>query len=254
MNVIIIEDEQYTAEDLKKNILKASPGITIQAVLTSVKEATDYLKNNSHPDLFFSDIQLGDGLSFEIFKNVKTDTPVIFITAFDEYALKAFQANGVDYILKPFNQKTIADALKKFSILTSSSAEENKMDKLLNYLQTNQVNQEKQSSILVYFKDKIIPLNGTEIALCYTENYLVKVLCFDGREFKSNSTLEDLEKVMGSDFFRANRQHIVNRNAIKDVTQYFARKLLLNLKIDYKEKVLISKEKTPSFLTWLSRS
>ncbi|MGZ4055112.1 MAG: LytR/AlgR family response regulator transcription factor [Bacteroidia bacterium] len=251
MNVIIIEDEQYTAEDLKKNITKASPDINIQATLTSVKEATDYLKINPHPDLFFSDIQLGDGLSFEIFKIVKISAPVIFITAFDEYALKAFQANGVDYILKPFSFKTIADALKKFNILTTSLSEENKIDKLLNYLQASQ---EKQNSILVYIKDKIIPVNGSDIALFYTENYTVKVFCFDGRQFKSNFTLEELENIMGADFFRANRQHIVNRIAITDATQYFARKLLINLKIDYKEKIIISKEKTPSFLNWLSRS
>lgn len=251
MNIIIIEDEQYTAEDLEKNIKNILPDVTIQAILMSVKAATTYLKNNPHPDLFFSDIQLGDGLSFEIFKNIKTTTPVIFITAFDEYALKAFKANGIDYILKPFNTKTISDALNKFKAITSYKSEDNKIEKLLTYLQVNQV---KQSTILVYQKDKIIPINSSEIALFYTENDLVKAICFDGKEFTTNATLEELEKNMGNDFFRANRQHIINRNAIKDVSQYFARKLSINFKIDYKEKVLISKEKSSSFLDWLAQS
>lgn len=251
MNIVIIEDEQYTAEDLAKNIKNAIPDVTIQATLQSVKEAIAYLKTNEHPDLFFSDIQLGDGLSFEIFKSIKTSTPVIFITAFDEYALKAFQANGIDYILKPFNSKTISDALNKFKTLTSNKSETNKIEQLLTYLHLNQ--QLKQSSILVYQKDKIIPVNSANIALFYTENDSVKVICFDGKQYTANSTLEELEKNMGTEFFRANRQYIINRNAIIDVSQYFGRKLYVNLKLNHKEKVLISKEKSSTFLNWLSQ-
>jgi two-component system response regulator LytT len=251
MNIVIIEDEQYTAEDLAKNIRKAMPDVIIQAILKSVKEAIAYLKSNAHPDLFFSDIQLGDGLSFEIFQNINTSTPVIFITAFDEYALKAFQANGIDYILKPFNSKTIADAINKFNTLTSNKSEANKIDQLLNYLQEN--NQAKQSSLLVYQKDKIIPVNGADIALFYTENDSVKVICLDGKQYTTNSTLEELEKSMGTDFFRANRQYIINRKIILDVSQYFGRKLAVNLKLNFKDKILISKEKSAVFLNWLSQ-
>jgi two-component system response regulator LytT len=248
MNVIIIEDEQYTAEDLEKNISSASSDITIQAVLTSVKEATAYLKNNPHPDLFFSDIQLGDGLSFEIFNTIKTSTPVIFITAFDEYALNAFNVNGVDYILKPFTAKTIADAVNKFNALTSIKSENN-VEKLLSYLQTNE---KRSGSILVYHRDKIIPLNADAVALLYTENELVKVLCFDGKQFVTNNTLEESEKILGSLFFRANRQNLINRKSIVDVSQHFGRKLLINLSIHHPERILVSKERATAFLTWLS--
>lgn len=251
MNIVIIEDEQYTAEDLAKNIRNTLPDATIQAILKSVKEATAYLKSNAHPDLFFSDIQLGDGLSFEIFKTIKTSTPVIFITAFDEYALKAFQANGIDYILKPFSSKTIADAVNKFKGLIANKSETNKIDQLLTYLQENR--QSKQSSILVYQRDKIIPINSADIALFYTENDLVKVICFDGKQYTANSTLEELEKSMGADFFRANRQYIINRKIILDVSQYLGRKLSVNLKLNLKDKILISKEKSSTFLNWLSQ-
>lgn len=249
MNIIIIEDEQYTAEDLEKKIRGFSSDINIQTILMSVKEAISYLKTNPHPDLFFSDIQLGDGLSFDIFKSIKTTAPVIFITAFDEYALQAFKANGIDYILKPFDSKTISEALSKFNTLRSNKSDDNKIDKLLAYLE---IKQAKQSSILVYKKDKIIPITNSEIALFYAENDSMKVICFDGKLFTTNSTLEELEKSMGNDFFRANRQHLINRKAIVDVSQYFARKLLINLNVKHSEKVLVSKEKSMSFLSWLS--
>lgn len=248
MNVIIIEDEQYTAEDLKKNIKKVDSNITVIKTLMSVKEATTYLRSNPHPDLFFSDIQLGDGLSFEIFKSVKTSVPVIFITAFDEYALNAFSANGIDYILKPFNFQTITEAINKFKAITSHKT--NNIEKLLTYLQDKQ---SKQGSVIVYYKDKVIPVNSDDIALFYTENDLVKVLCFDGKEYTTNLTLEESEKNMGIDFFRANRQYLVNRKAIIDMSQHFGRKLLLNLKIAHKESILVSKERSVSFLSWLSK-
>lgn len=250
MNVIIIEDEQYTAEDLQRNINIVSPDIKIQAILSSVKKATAYLKSNPQPDLFFSDIQLGDGLSFEIFKTIKSSAPVIFITAFDEYALNAFNSNGIDYILKPFNSKTIKDTINKYKTLTSNKSKNN-IDKLLSYLQNKEV---KQGSILVYQRDKIIPVNTDEIALLYTENEMIKAFCFNEKQYVTNNTLEELEKQVGQDFFRANRQHIVNRKAIIDVSQYFGRKLLLNITINYPEKILISKERSTSFLNWLSQS
>lgn len=249
MDVIIIEDEQYTAEDLKKNIRKADPDITVRKILMSVKETTAYLQSNPHPDLFFSDIQLGDGLSFEIFKSIKTTTPVIFITAFDEYALNAFHANGIDYILKPFNFQTIAEAIKKFKVLTSLKT--NNVEKLLTYLQHQQ---HKQNSVIVYYKDKVIPVSSDDIALFYTENDLVKVLCFDGKEYITNLTLEESEKNMGIDFFRANRQYLVNRKVIVDMSHHFGRKLLLNLRIAHKESILVSKERSVSFLNWLSQA
>src|ERR1700739_2942430 len=120
MKVVIIEDEKLTAEDLEESIKNAAPDATITAILKSVKEAVDYFKQNSVPDLIFSDIQLGDGLSFEIFKSLSLTVPVIFCTAYDEYALNAFKANGVDYIVKPYTQKNITEAITKFKELKKS--------------------------------------------------------------------------------------------------------------------------------------
>jgi len=175
--------------------------------------------------------------------------PIIFITAFDEYALDAFNVNDIDYVLKPFNLKTITDSINKFKTLTSNKSENN-IDKLISYLQNKH---SKRGSILVYQREKIIPVNTDELALLYTENELIKALCFNGKQYVTNITLEESEKTLAPDFFRANRQHLINRKAIIDVSQHFGRKLLLNLNISYSEKILISKEKSPTFLNWLSQ-
>jgi Response regulator containing CheY-like receiver and SARP domains len=117
MNIIIIEDERLTAEDLKDIIIENNPDCNVIKILSSVKEATEYLSSHPQPDLIFSDIQLGDGLSFEIYKQVQVNVPIVFCTAYDEYALTAFETNGIHYILKPFNEDKIAEAIEKFKRL-----------------------------------------------------------------------------------------------------------------------------------------
>ena len=250
MNIIIIEDEENNAEDLKQNILKHNPSANIIALLKSVKESINYLKKNGQPDLFISDIELGDGLSFEIFEAIKTTVPVIFVTAYNEYALKAFKANGIDYILKPFDHKTISMALDKYSTLTSANVKTPDIDKLLQWI--GNTPKENKSSILVYQKDKIIPIKLNEIALFYVDNELIKVLCINGKQYTTNQTLDELEEISGNTFIRANRQYILNRSVIRDASQHFNRKLLVNLTIDFKDQILISKEKSTAFLEWLA--
>ncbi|OFY70598.1 MAG: hypothetical protein A3G23_07655 [Bacteroidetes bacterium RIFCSPLOWO2_12_FULL_37_12] len=250
MNIIIIEDEENNAEDLRQNILKHNPSANIIALLKSVKESIEYLKKHEQPDLFISDIELGDGLSFEIFEATKTTAPVIFVTAYNEYALEAFKANGIDYILKPFNHKTVSMALDKYLTLTGAKVKSPDIDKLLQWI--GNTPKENKSSILVYLKDKIIPVKLNEIALFYVDNELVKVHCINGKQYTTNQTLDELEKISGNAFIRANRQYILNRATVKDASQYFNRKLLVNLTIDFKDQILISKEKSTTFLEWLA--
>jgi two-component system, LytTR family, response regulator LytT len=250
MNIIIIEDEENSAEDLRQNILKHIPNANIIALLKSVKETITYLKEHEQPDLFISDIELGDGLSFEIFKTVKTTSPVIFVTAYNEYALDAFKANGIDYILKPFDHKTVSMALDKYSTLTGAKLKSPDFDVLLQWM--GNTPKENKSSILVYQKDKIIPVKLSEIALFYIENEFVRVHCINGIQYTTNQTLDELEKICGNAFIRANRQYILNRSIIKEASFYFNRKLLVNLTIHFKDQILISKEKSTTFLEWLA--
>lgn len=250
MNIIIIEDERITADELAGTINNLEPDAKIVAILSSVKTAVAYFQKNESPDLIFSDVQLGDGLSFEIFKAVKISAPVIFCTAYDEYALNAFKTNGIDYILKPSISQTIADALAKYrSLRETFGGKIQRYDSILDALIKRE--SPKYASILVFYKEKILPVKMDEIALFYIDNEVTYLLTFASQKYVAGKTLEELEQLSGSNFFRINRQYLVNRKAVIDASRYFLRKLSVNLSIPYKEKILVSKEKTPQFLNWL---
>ena len=252
MKIVIIEDEAFAAEDLKENLLSVNPEIQILATLNSVGNAITWFKNHEHPDLIFSDIQLGDGLSFEIFQNALVSTPVIFCTAFDEYAVKAFKANGIDYILKPFDKTDIAASLKRYQELEKKFAgNSSKIEHMLQIFKNNEA-QQKKVSVLVYYKDKILPVRVDNIAVFYLEYKITHLITFDQKNYTINKPLEELEKIVGNDFFRANRQFLIQRSAVKEATQYFARSLSITLSIPFSENIKVNKVKVPEFLEWLS--
>jgi len=222
--------------------------------LHSVKEAINYFKSTPMPDLIFSDIQLGDGLSFEIFVAVTVSAPVIFCTAYDEYALDAFKANGIDYILKPFTTQTLERALQRYDELKKlfSTDQTPQYNALMEMLADK--NNQKSSSVLVYHQDKIIPIKLEDIALFYLANEVTHLLTFSGKTFYPNKNLDELEKLSGDYFFRANRQFLVSRKAIIDVSSFFSRKLSLNLNIAFNDRVVVSKGKASQFLNWLAKA
>lgn len=250
MRVIIIEDEKITANNLIENINEIRPDYKVINVLKSVAEAEIFFNKNHDFDLIFSDIQLGDGLSFEIFKKVNIKVPVIFCTAFDEYALDAFNANGIDYVLKPFDSKMVENAIEKYESFTQKN--DNSINKLLQYINKNSYENSNQS-ILIYQNDKIIPINTNDIAVLQLIDGIVKIITFNGNYYNSSKSLEDFEKYKNQNFFRANRQFTVNRRVVRDASQYFNRKLLLNLNIKLQEQIFISKERTSAFLLWLEK-
>ncbi|RNI21890.1 LytR/AlgR family response regulator transcription factor [Rufibacter latericius] len=251
MNIVIIEDEPLTAEDLADTLVEVEPSARIVAVLASVKAAVAYFRENLQPDLIFSDIQLGDGLSFEIFQAIDITKPVVFCTAYNEYALEAFRANGIDYILKPFNRATIQKTLLKYKQLQESLAPAKPDYQALLQLLDNRQGQQKPQSVLVFQRDKIIPLPIDQIAVCYSQNLFTHVLTFDQRKFTLNQNMEEMEAICGAQFFRANRQFLVHYKAIKEASQYFGRKLSVALTIPFTEEIIISKAKSPVFLNWL---
>lgn len=253
MKIAIIEDEKLTADDLAETILKVEPNAQIVANLSSVKEAILYFQKNEKPNLIFSDIQLGDGLSFEIFKAVNISTPVIFCTAYDEYALNAFKANGIDYILKPFTKKIIANTLDKYKELRNNLSRTAINYETISELFGNR-NNKQDTSVLVYIKDKIVPVKTNDIALFYIENEITHFITFNQNTYTVSKTLEELETITGINFVRANRQYLINRKAIKDASQYFHRKLVINLSIPFtvNEPITVSKVKVTKFLNWLS--
>ena len=251
MRIVIIEDEKLTADDLSETISKVVPDAQIIASLYSTRSAISWFQVNEQPDLIFSDIQLGDGLCFEIFKTVPINAPVIFCTAYDEYALKAFDANGIDYILKPFDETTIKAAFKKYNRLRNKfTGNITSLDQIIQLF----ANKKKQSkgSVLVYKQDKILPVRLDDIALFYIENEITHLITFDNKSYTIKKTLENIEEISSDFFYRVNRQFLINRKAIKEASQYFARKLSLSLTIPFKGTITVSKNKVPGFLNWLS--
>jgi DNA-binding LytR/AlgR family response regulator len=251
MNVVIIEDEVLSGEDLAEMIGQVNEDIAILAILHSIKESVAYLEGRRNVDLIFSDIQLGDGLSFEIFRKVHVDTPIIFCTAFNEYAIEAFKTNSIDYILKPFNLQAVTTALHKYYQLKKYFAPSTiDYDVLIQMLSGTR---NEPGSILVHYKEKVLPISLKEIALFYIDKEITRLLCFDKRSFIIDQTLDQLEKKCGDQFFRANRQFLVNRQAVKDATHYFPRKYVANISVDFKEAIVVSKNRTSAFLQWLTK-
>ena len=251
MKIVIIEDEHYTAKDLENCIRELRTNFEILKVLTSVKESIPYLKTHTDYNLVFSDIQLDDGLSFEIFKSIQLTAPVIFCTAFDNYAIDAFKANGIDYILKPINKVNIQAAIEKYERLVKPASEVNESMQQLLQLFKNTVTEKTHSSLLVHYKDKIIPVRIEDVALFYIENEICRIISFEGKHFSINERLEEIEKICGIHFFRANRQYLVHRKAVSEVAQHFSRKHILKLNFTFPEQIFISKEKSTALFKWL---
>jgi len=253
MKIVIIEDEQLTADDLAKTILKLTSEAQIIAKLHSVEDAIVWFKKNEHPDLIFSDIQLGDGLCFEIFKSQSITSPVIFCTAYDEFALSAFKANGIDYILKPFDEEAIANAITKYKELEKRfSGNTLQFENIIELFENKK--RQKKGSILVYHKDKILPVRIDDIALFYLDNEITYMITFDQKSYTINKPIDELEKIAGDEFYRANRQYLIHRKAIKEASQYFARALSVTLIFPFKETIKVNKVKVSDFLTWLALS
>lgn len=251
LNVVIIEDEKLTALDLVNTLRKIDADIKVEAVLPTIEEAVIYLNSHPLPDLIFSDIQLPDGLSFEIYKQVSIPVPVIFCTAYDQYALKAFEVNGIDYILKPFNKDTVSRAIDKYRLLKGKTTEQAEVfDRLMQLMGQKPVRQ--NSSIIVFQGDKILPVEIDQIALFCLEENTVFAQTFEQKKYIVSQTLEELENLCGTSFFRVNRQFLVNRKAIKDASRYLNRKILVHLNIAYSTQILVGKLKTSQFIDWLS--
>lgn len=252
MKYLIIEDETAAAVNLKAIIRKLAPEVEILGVLESIEESVEYFsdKNNSLPDLIFMDIHLADGESFKILERVSIDAPIIFTTAYDEYAIKAFKHNSIDYILKPIKEEDLRFALDKFSRLTVR--EEQSYQEQLENLVVQQ-REPRERVFLIHHKDKIIPLQVEHIAFFYTSNERVTATTLDGVQYPIDRTLEQLQSSLSSAaFFRANRQFIIARAAVKDIVIWFGSRLSLNLQVATPERIIISKARVPEFKQWLT--
>jgi len=252
MKIVIIEDEILTAEDLRHDLQSLNYGIEVTAILPTVTQSIEYFSTNVDYNLIFSDIQLGDGYSFEIFKKVSVKSPIIFCTAYNQYALEAFENNAIDYILKPFDKISIAHSLEKYRLLKEKFSTPQVDYSNLSASLLPKVT--KIQSLLVHQGDKILPLPVANIGLLQLKNQVVQLHTLEGSHFPIFQSMEELENKLAPEFYRINRQFIVNRKAIKDVSKHFGRKLLINLTLPFSEQLIVSKEKTAHFMEWLAEN
>lgn len=253
MNIVIIEDEKLSAQRLEKLILTIDPSIEVIAMLDSIKSSIQWLKVNTAPDLIFLDIHLGDGLSFEIFDQINIECPIIFTTAYDEYAIKAFKFNSIDYLLKPIDQELLQKSIQKFRKLSSPSLNKEFDFKDLAKLLTSE-KKIYRSRFLVNYRDELLPISTPEIAYFYSENKNTYLIGKDERKYLIDYTLEELETELDpSYFFRITRQIIASAQAIKKIYQHFNLKLKVELEPPFQEEIMLSRDKSGLLKEWLNR-
>jgi two-component system LytT family response regulator len=255
MTILILEDEYPAAERLRCLLLEAAPETMVLAVLQSVVAARQWLGVNPPPDLILSDIQLSDGLSFEVFEELGAALrcPIIFTTAYDEYAIKAFRVRSIDYLLKPIRLVDVRAALAKFHDLQPSfSATEQvyRLERLLDGLP--QANKTYKTRFLVNSGTQLLPLEVEQVAYFVTRHELTNLVTHAGRHYVLDYTLEQLEGLLNpAQFFRANRQLLLHLSAVRSLHAYFNGKLKLDLSPEASNEVLVSRSKAGAFKAWL---
>ena len=247
MRVVIIEDETAAAQNLSAVLHKVCPDVEIVDTIDTVVDSVEFFKSTPQLDLVFMDIHLADGSSFRIFDGVEVTAPIIFTTAYDQYAIEAFKVNSIDYLLKPINEEGVKRAIEKWQHLTS--IERNEYSERINEVIQNRPTEQ---TLLVHFRDKIIPLKVEDIAFFHTFEERVTAYCHNGDKYLIDFTLEALQsKLSSEDFFRANRQFIISRAAVKELVVWFGSRLSANLTIETPERIVIPKAKVKDFKNWL---
>ena len=250
MKTIIIEDEKPAAEKLQKALLRCDASIQVQAVLSSVRAATEWLQHNACPELIFMDIELTDGSSFKIFEQSQINCPVIFTTAYDEYWQEAFEHNSIDYLLKPIRLEKLEAALKKYEKLKQHFT--NNYNQLLSWQQTPTGEHKKR--FLVKRGTDYISIKTSDISYFYAAQKLVCLVDHNAQKFILDQSLADLEKQLDpAQFYRVNRKYLVNLNAIKKIKLYPKSKLQLEIQPPPSEDIIISQENTAAFKAWMEQ-
>ncbi len=245
IRTVIIEDEKKIAEDFKAMLMKASAETEVLASFSTVRESVEYLSMNEAPDLIFSDVQLSDGLSFDIFNQVSIKSPVVFVTGYDKFMLSAFEHNGIDYLLKPVDEKDLNKTLAKYKTLENHFVDNSFI---------RSFRQKFKTRLLVRKGIENIPLPIKDIVIIYTENKLVYVLDKDGKKYIADKHLGELEQELDDTvFFRVNRQYIVNVGFVKSYKTYEKVKLQVDLTMpDLHHQIIISQEMASCFRKWIS--
>lgn len=252
LNILVIEDEKPAATRLIRLLEKYFPDANFHSDLDSIKSAVKWFETHDEPDLIFLDIQLADGLSFEIFKSIKTAAPVVFCTAYDQYAIKAFELNSIDYLLKPVDPEDMEKAVQKFKTLQRAektpSIDFNELQKLIGG------QQEYKERFVVKIGDKIKAIPSHEISLFYSENKATYAQIENGKSYLIDYSLDQLVDLLNpKKYYRLNRKYIASFQSIEDIRSYSNSRLKLKLKNCDDNDILMSREKVADFKSWLDQ-
>lgn len=256
MQVLIVEDEDLAVKKLRKAIEAVDPDLEIAGVTDSIQGTVDWLQENPVPDLIFMDIELADGQSFEVFKRTEVNSPVIFVTSYDEFALKAFKVNSVDYLLKPIQKEELEAALQKFrrARTTASPAPSSNLELFIQELQTKLQPREYRTRFLVKHAQKLISVEIKDIAYFYSDGRMNFFKTFDNRRFVVDYLMDELEEMLDPRrYFRINRSVFVSVECIQKIDDYFGSRLILGLKPALDKEALVSREKVGDFKVWMGK-
>lgn len=250
MRIFIVEDEELAVKKLQKTLSIVKPDVLIAGTADSIKEAIEWLNNNPEPDLILMDIELSDGQSFEIFNLTEVKSPVIFTTSYDEFALKAFKVNSLDYLLKPIQKEELKAALDKFEKLKPAV----NIDSIVKELQQNLLPKEYRKRFLVKHGQKLVSIEISEVAFFYSDGRLNFFKTIDNRKFVVDYTMDELEDMLNPvDYFRISRSFYVSINSIEKIDDYFGNRLILSLKPSVEKDALVSREKVTDFKKWMGK-
>ncbi len=249
MHILIVEDEALLAKQLRKLIIAIYPQSEISGT-NSISETVTWLAENDQPDLIFMDIELADGQSFEIFEKVQIKSPVIFTTAYDEYALKAFKVNSIDYLLKPIQSEDIIAAINKLKELRHTSEQENLYQAIRNIQYKKE--DEIRERILVKQGQKMITIHCNDVGYFFTQHAVTYLIAKDKKKHMIDYTLDQLEQSLDpKKFFRVNRQYIVAYTIIQSMHQWFNGKLKIDINLPLETPIIVSRDKAPLLKNWL---
>ncbi|GAB4092602.1 LytR/AlgR family response regulator transcription factor [Flaviaesturariibacter terrae] len=259
MNILIVEDEELAIKKLKKTLSSVDDSAVVVGESDSIKGTVSWLEKNPAPDLILMDIELADGQSFEIFNHTKVKSPVIFITSYDEYALKAFKVNSIDYLLKPVQKEDLEQALEKFRQVknlyqSDSVGQKVSVEDIVKELQQKLQTKDYRKRFLVKLGQKLVSIEVDEIAFFFSDGRLNFFKTFDNRKFVVDYTMDELSDMLRPDsFFRISRSFLVSVNSVNQIHDYFGNRLLLELKPEIDKEAVVSREKVSEFKTWLGK-
>ena len=254
MKILIVEDEELAAKKLQKILVAVDPSVMVAGVTDSIKTTVEWLQENPQPDLILMDIELSDGQSFEIFNLTEVKSPVIFTTSYDEFALKAFKVNSLDYLLKPVQKDELEVALKKFHKLKGSQQSDMNIDQLVKELQSKLKPVSYRKRFLVKHAQKLISMEVGDIAYFYSDGRLNFFKTTDNKKFVVDYTMDELEEMLDPErYFRISRSFYVSINSVDKIDDYFGNRLILALKPAVDKEALVSREKVTEFKNWLGK-